>query len=123
MAHEIGHNFGMSHDFVQKGYMCKRAIDGKREVCSKCTNWNGETLTFESGADGECCTGFMDYGKHPEYWSKCSVRNFRQHYVSQNWHQCMPLGKLLPLYIMELFIVRFNPLKVLKSHNINMLLI
>jgi hypothetical protein len=37
----------------------------------------------------------MDYGNHPEYWSNCSVRNFEQHYVSENWSECMPEGDIL----------------------------
>ena len=75
--------------------MCKLQLDGSSRVCSNCTNWNGRTLTTGVGKPGECCTGFMDYGKHPEYWSICSVRNFRQHYVAENWKECMPLGELL----------------------------
>ena len=52
-----------------------------------------KVLTTQVGEAGECCTGFMDYGDHPEVWSKCSIRNFEQHYVSENWAQCMPEGK------------------------------
>ena len=82
----------MDHDFFTSKQMCKLSLDGSYELCSQCTNWNGRTLTTETGEEGECCTGFMDYGNHPEYWSKCSVRGFRQHYVAENWHNCMPLG-------------------------------
>ena len=92
LAHEIGHILGMDHAFFTSKYMCKSSKDGSRKVCKRCTNWNGKMLTTETGEEGECCTGFMDYGNHPEYWSTCSVRGFRHHYVALNWHECMPKG-------------------------------
>ena len=82
----------MDHDFFTSRSWCKLTVDGSPIDCRNCTNWNGRMLTTEVGIKDECCTGFMDYGNHPEYWSMCSVRHFRQHYVAQNWHECMPLG-------------------------------
>ena len=52
-------------------------------------------LVTQVGDAKECCTGFMDYGNHPEYWSNCSIRNFEQHYVSENWSECMQEGDIL----------------------------
>ena len=86
----------MSHDFYANTKVCKLETDGTRTPCNQCANWDSglNRLRTQTATEGECCTGFMDYGNHPEYWSHCSVRNFEQHYVSENWAQCMPAGKL-----------------------------
>ena len=87
----------MEHDFYTSKSACKLDVDGSFVWCNQCTNWDhhGKMLTIEFGEPGECCTGFMDYGNHPEYWSICSVRDFEQHYVSQNWSECLPEGIFL----------------------------
>ena len=53
VAHEVGHNLGMLHDF-------DRAHRGK-------------------GCDG---SGIMSYGDPPKQWSTCSVQDFTAHYNS-----------------------------------------
>ena len=63
MSHELGHNFGMSHDFDDK----------------------------HGGHDGACNNkGIMSYGS-TDYtgWSECSRSDFEQHYASENWANCL----------------------------------
>ena len=102
LAHEVGHNLGMSHTFIAResgvSTKCRAEGDGSETDCNQCANWDanhwsGGALTAQTEASGECCTGFMDYGSHPEYWSDCSVRMFEQHYVSENWANCIPEGR------------------------------
>ena len=61
-AHELGHNFGMSHDFA--------VING--------------------GPSGPCAgTGIMSYFinsmEASTQWSTCSKSNFEHHYVAEGW--------------------------------------
>ena len=38
--HEIGHNLGMSHDFIDSDYKhCRKASDGETIPCSSCANY------------------------------------------------------------------------------------
>jgi len=57
-AHEMGHNFGMSHDFDAK-----------------------------HGGDNGACNGqgIMSYGDAPSKWSSCSVADFTGYYTNQQW--------------------------------------
>ena len=59
LAHELGHNFGMSHDFDEK----------------------------HGGDNGPCNgQGIMSYGSYDfDQWSTCSRSDFEEHYASQNW--------------------------------------
>ena len=100
----MGHNLGMEHDFYTSKSACKSVDDGRFVWCNQCSNWDvhGNMLVTQVGDANECCTGFMDYGNHPEYWSNCSVRNFEQHYVSENWSECMPEGDIL--YFLYVFL-------------------
>ena len=63
LSHELGHNFGMSHDFDDK----------------------------HGGHSGACNNkGIMSYGS-TDYtgWSECSRSDFEQHYASENWANCL----------------------------------
>ena len=66
LAHEIGHNLGMSHDFD----------------------------TIHGGVDGPCNNqGFMSNPGAPHQWSECSVADFTAHFETLASAWCMP-GKL-----------------------------
>ena len=99
----MGHNLGMSHDFldVRPTYSyCKKHTDGSTISCRECANYQPgnrlQPIGQLTGSQDDCCNGFMGYDNHPHYWSDCSVRNFEQYYVSQNWHRCMDImtGKM-----------------------------
>ena len=65
VAHEVGHNMGMLHDFDEA-----------------------------HGGDGGACdgTGIMSYGTVPQKWSTCSKNDFEAHYNQiVNWGGwCLP---------------------------------
>ena len=61
MAHEVGHNLGMAHDF--------------------------STAHAASGCDG---TGIMSYGNPPNEWSTCSKADFTAQYKVRESMWCMP---------------------------------
>ena len=100
LVHEMGHNLGMSHDFATspayKGN-CRKDSDSSQLPCNQCHNYQSgnsrQPIGPITGHPQDCCNGFMGYYNHPHFWSNCSVRYFRQHYVSRNWDQCMEAGK------------------------------
>ena len=59
LAHELGHNFGMYHDFDEK----------------------------HGGSTGPCNgQGIMSYGSYDyNQWSTCSKADFEEHYAAGNW--------------------------------------
>ena len=65
VAHEMGHNFGMLHDFDE-------AHGG-----------TGNTTTSTNDCNGK---GIMSYGDGvPTEWSDCSVSHFTSAYTSKGW--------------------------------------
>merc|ERR1711899_88817 len=61
MAHEMGHNLGMRHDFIDEHKA--------------------------SGCDG---AGIMSYGNPPNQWSTCSVADFTAQYKVRQSSWCLP---------------------------------
>ena len=68
LAHEVGHNLGMNHDFH--------------------TSHGGNGRPYSGGpCDFE---GFMSYYDHKSQWSECSVKDFTEHYNKHKNNWCLP---------------------------------
>ena len=69
LAHELGHNFGMDHDFGKKH-------GGSGSPCA----WDGSTCGH---CDGK---GIMSYGDDRlKEWSSCSKSDWESHYAAKHW--------------------------------------
>ena len=76
VAHEMGHNFGMSHDFDDK----------------------------HGGTDGACNgQGIMSYGDYLTQWSDCSVSDFTGYYENQLWGEKCLASKCSSRHITNVF--------------------
>jgi len=73
LVHEIGHNLGMRHDFVEQMSNPRTADNGQA-----CTNVGG----------------YMDYRPNPNKWSQCSIEDLTKYYNNvrtQSGQFCLPL--------------------------------
>jgi len=73
MAHEIGHNLGMHHDFATN-------------------HGSGSGNTGDADTSTNACNGqgFMSYGHHLAVWSDCSVKDFTAQFTNNKDNWCLP---------------------------------
>ena len=72
MAHEIGHNLGMEHDFAKRH--------------------GGSGMPFSNGFPNGECENFEtieSYGSSMSRWSACSNKDFIAHYIRYKPTWCL----------------------------------
>jgi hypothetical protein len=94
MAHELGHNLGMLHDFIDP-YTNPKTVRTD-STGGSCTNVNG----------------VMDYYVTVLKWSKCSNEKLAEYYqkiVASQGKYCLPTNPFLGLYFIHHFKLKIWP--------------